>query len=34
VERKGAVDYAKIPALQGLDLEQYRKAGGEYWRLS
>jgi putative phage-type endonuclease len=34
VERKGNVDYAKIPALQGLDLEQYRKAGGEYWRLS
>jgi putative phage-type endonuclease len=34
VERKGAVDYSKIPALQGLDLEQYRRSGGEYWRLS
>jgi hypothetical protein len=34
VERKGAVDYAKIPALNGMDLEPYRKAGSEFWRLS
>ncbi len=25
-ERKGAVDYAKVPQLQGVDLEPYRKA--------
>jgi putative phage-type endonuclease len=24
-ERKGAIDYAKVPALNGVDLEQYRK---------
>ena len=34
VERKGMVDYSKIQALSGIDLEQYRKPGGEYWRLS
>jgi len=34
VERKGAVDYAKIPALKGMDLEPFRKAGSEFWKLS
>ena len=34
VERKGAVDYGKIPALKGVDLELYRKEGSGYWRLS
>jgi putative phage-type endonuclease len=32
--RKGSVDYAKIPELQGLDLEKYRKKSSEYWRIS
>ena len=34
VERKGSVDYAKVPELKGVDLEQYRKAGSSYWKLS
>lgn len=32
--RKGNVQYAQIPELQGLDLEKYRKSPSEYWRLS
>ena len=31
--RKGNVEYAKIPALQGVDLEQYRKPPIESWRI-
>lgn len=34
VERKGAVNYSKIPELEGVDIERYRKAGTSYWRLS
>jgi putative phage-type endonuclease len=34
VERKGSVDYTKIPALRGLDLEPFRKPSSSYWRLS
>lgn len=34
VERKGAVDYKKIPELQSVDLEKYRKNPSKYWRLS
>lgn len=34
VQRKGAVDYAKIPQLKNIDLEQYRKEGGSSWRIS
>lgn len=34
VERKGSVDYKKIPALKGMDLEPYRGKSSEYWRLS
>jgi putative phage-type endonuclease len=31
--RKGNVDYSKIPELQGLDLDVYRKKSSEYWRV-
>lgn len=30
-ERKGAVDYKKVPELQGVDLEQYRKKSSTIW---
>lgn len=33
-ERKGSVDYSKIPELQGIDLEPYRKAGSSYWKIT
>ena len=33
VVRKGAVDYGAVPELEGVDLEQYRKAPSEYWSL-
>lgn len=32
--RKGNVEYRSIPALIGIDLEQYRKAAVEYWRIN
>ena len=31
--RKGNVDYGKIPQLDGVDLEQFRKKGKELWTL-
>lgn len=31
--RVGAVDYAKIPELKGVDLDKYRKKGSVSWRL-
>ncbi len=31
IARKGNVDYSTIPALEGLDLNQYRKPVSEYW---
>lgn len=34
IERKGAVDYKKIPELKGLDLEQYRKKPTNFWKIS
>lgn len=34
IERKGNVDYSKIPALKDIDLEQYRKPGVCCWRIS
>lgn len=34
VERKGSVDYAKVPELNGVNLEQYRKPSSEHWKLS
>lgn len=34
VERKGSVQYAKVPELQGVDLEQYRGNPSQFWRLT
>lgn len=34
VERKGSIDYKKVPELKGVDLESYRKSGSSYWKLS
>lgn len=34
IVRAGAVDYNAIPELAGVDLNQYRKAPSEYWRVS
>ena len=31
--RKGNVDYGKIEALKGIDLEQYRKKDSEFWTI-
>jgi hypothetical protein len=33
INRKGSIDYEKIPLLQGLDLEPYRKESSEYWKI-
>ena len=32
--RPGTVDYKSIPALKGLDLDEYRKEDQKYWKLS
>jgi len=34
VVRKGTVDYKAVPELEGINLEQYRKAPVESWRIS
>jgi len=34
VERVGSVDYKKVPQLDGVDLEQYRKPSSTYQRIS
>lgn len=34
VLRKGNVDYAKIPQLKGIDLDQFRKGSSNSWRIS
>jgi len=34
VLRKGNVDYSKIPELQGVNLESYRKDPIEYWKIA
>ncbi len=34
VERKGSIDYKKVPELEGVDLEPFRKKSSEYWKLS
>lgn len=34
VERKGNINYSKIPELQGVDLEKYRCASSKYVRIS
>lgn len=33
VERKGAVDYGKIPELKAVDLEKYRKKPTTFWQI-
>jgi putative phage-type endonuclease len=33
VTKKGAVDYGKVPELEDVDLDQYRKVGSSYWAL-
>lgn len=33
VKIKGSIDYSKIPELQQIDTEQYRKDDKEYWKL-
>lgn len=32
--RKGNIDYANIPQLKEIDLEKYRKANSEFWKLT
>lgn len=32
VERKGNVDYGKVPQLKGVDLEKYRKKSSSFWK--
>ena len=34
VQRRGNVDYSRIPALKGMDLEPYRKASINSWRIT
>lgn len=34
VNRKGSIDYANVPNLEGVDLEQFRKTGSSYWKVS
>lgn len=34
VIRKGAVDYTNMPMLKGVNLEPFRKASSEYWKLN
>lgn len=34
VERKGNVQYAKVPELKGVDLEPYRAKSSEFWKLT
>ena len=32
-ERKGSIDYTKVPELSDIDLEQYRKKATSYWTI-
>lgn len=34
ITRKGNIDYSSVPALIGVDLEQYRKPETESWRIT
>lgn len=34
IMRKGSVKFSEIPALQGIDLDQYRKPASESWRIT
>ncbi len=33
-KKKGNIDYKKIPTLKDINLEDYRKAGSEYWSIT
>lgn len=33
IERKGAIDYKKVPELKGVDLEPYRKKPSKFWKV-
>ena len=33
IVRKGNIDYSKIPLLNDIDLEQYRKKDSEFWTI-
>lgn len=33
IEKKGSVDYSKIPVLKTIDLEKYRKESSKYWKI-
>ena len=33
IQRKGNVDYSKIPELRGVDVEKYRKPAINSWRI-
>ena len=32
--KKGNIDYSKVPQLEGLSLEEYRKGPTEYWKIA
>lgn len=34
IQKKGNVDYSKIPELKNIDLDQYRKSESTYWKIS
>ncbi len=34
VQRKGLVDYSKVPELKGIDLDKYRKGSTTSWRIT
>jgi predicted phage-related endonuclease len=34
IMRQGCVDYSAIPALEGIDLNQYRKPASKSWRIT
>lgn len=33
ISKKGNVDYSKVPQLEGVDLDKYRKNGSTYWKI-
>ena len=34
VTRKGNIQYAKVPELDGVDLDEYRAKNSQYWRIT
>lgn len=34
IQRKGTVDYSKVPELKGIDLDKYRKGSTNSWRIT